>query len=185
MPSIPPCVLGLGDVLQQMQSLRKSKMQSIARRSLLKGAAVIRDAARQKVRKRSGALAKSLVARTTRKGKTRDEVRAYVSVDRRSFVRGAKGGAKGKKKGEVASSGDINPRNYGHLVEFGSKPHTIRAKKGKAVMTPEGPRAQVQHPGTAPHPFMRPAYDEKSGEAVAVVGATARQLIEKEVGKGK
>jgi hypothetical protein len=37
------------------------------------------------------------------------------------------------------------------LVEVGSKPHTIRPKKKggrKAILTPSGPRASVQHPGT-------------------------------------
>ena len=70
----------------------------------------------------------------------------------------------------------------GHLVEFGTAPHTIRASyarriqrlargKGagvKMVLTDGktffGP--EVQHPGTSPQPFLRPAFDSKTGEAI-------------------
>lgn len=177
------------DVMQKMQSLRKGKVQSIVRRALMQGAIVLRNAARAKAPRRTGALARSIVARTDRRGKDRDDIRAYIAIERKAFNLTPKGKAKVVNRPGGArpyERGDIYPRNYAHLVEFGVKPHTIKPKrKGGAVMTPAGPRPEIQHPGFSPKPFMRPAYDEKSGDAIAAVRATALRLIEKEVGKGK
>lgn len=51
--------------------------------------------------------------------------------------------------------------DYAEYVEFGTAPHEIRARKAKALFW-EGadhPVKSVNHPGTQPRPFMRPAAD--------------------------
>jgi len=62
------------------------------------------------------------------------------------------------------------------LQEFGVGPHEIKPKVGKAFgrlsFTDGGQRFTpkiVQHPGHAPHPFMRPAFEESKGEAFNLI----------------
>ena len=43
---------------------------------------------------------------------------------------------------------------HGIYVLAGTKPHTIRAKKAKALKTPYGAFKKVQHPGTKPNDFL-------------------------------
>ncbi len=51
---------------------------------------------------------------------------------------------------------------HAHLVEFGTEPHRV----GKGL-----------HPGAAPRPFLRPAFDNKKEEALA----KAREVLAKSV----
>lgn len=67
------------------------------------------------------------------------------------------------------------PGRKAHLVEFGTAPHTIFAKasnvNGVMSFTIEGrfvSTAVVHHPGAAPSPFLRPAWD--SGAAALLDG---------------
>ena len=67
---------------------------------------------------------------------------------------------KGRKQAAV-----VNPANYAHLVEFGTRPHPIGIRASKA----KGKRTGANHPGAAPKPFMRPGYAESKGPAAAAV----------------
>lgn len=64
------------------------------------------------------------------------------------------------------------------IQEFGAAPHIIQRKSGAPMTWPatEG-GAQgatiVRHPGNAPHPFMRPAFDQ---HAAGVIDYVAREL---------
>ncbi|TJZ55611.1 HK97 gp10 family phage protein [Streptomyces piniterrae] len=51
--------------------------------------------------------------------------------------------------------------NYARDVEFGTAPHVITPKNGKALYWPGAahPVAKVNHPGTKPRPFLRPAVE--------------------------
>lgn len=51
--------------------------------------------------------------------------------------------------------------SYAADVEYGTKPHVILPKNGKALYWPGArhPVAKVNHPGTRAQPFMRPAVD--------------------------
>ena len=61
------------------------------------------------------------------------------------------------------------------MSEFGSGPHVIKPKAGgKLAFGANGDfivtASPVHHPGNAPHPFMRPAFDQHKVEAIASVG---------------
>ena len=63
---------------------------------------------------------------------------------------------------------------YGVYVEFGTKPHKITAKNGKALAFKMNGQnvvvRSVNHPGTRAQPFVQPAFDawvESLGEMVA------------------
>ena len=67
---------------------------------------------------------------------------------------------------------------YAHFVEFGTKPHTIEARRKKTLRFVQNGAVRfariVRHPGTAPRPFMAqaqerslPLLERLMGEAVA------------------
>lgn len=51
--------------------------------------------------------------------------------------------------------------NYAAAVEYGTAPHVIKPKYKRALYWPGAahPVAQVNHPGTRPQPFLRPAIE--------------------------
>jgi HK97 gp10 family phage protein len=65
------------------------------------------------------------------------------------------------------------PASKAHLEEFGTKPHTIKPKDADGLAWPDGAGGkvfaggEVHHPGAAPHPFMRPAFEETRDAVVA------------------
>jgi HK97 gp10 family phage protein len=133
----------LDALLQQLPVEVETK---ILRNALARGANVIRDEARRRAPRKSGAMAKAIkTARGTRQNE------GYVV-------------AKVRLRGKHAF--------LGTFMEYGVLPHLIWAAGGKGSLVingvPIGKR--VQHPGLAPHPFMRPALDAKAGEAVQAVG---------------
>lgn len=83
-------------------------------------------------------------------------------------------GARSRKR--VVNGKPVNPANYAHIVEFGSKPHAIFPKSGGLLSTPVGLRPFVQHPGARPQPFMRPAWRAS--------GPRALKAFQREYGRG-
>lgn len=89
-------------------------------------------------------------------------------------------------------AGKGSARRYAHLVEFGTKRHTIKAhsihfikRLGKpALRLPRGRFVhRVDHPGSRPRPFMRPAFDEGHAIAINEVVKGINQKIAKLGGK--
>lgn len=63
------------------------------------------------------------------------------------------------------------PSSIAHLVERGTKPHVIKARRAKALSLHGGGRARkVQHPGSPAAPFMEPAFDRHKHQAVQDFG---------------
>lgn len=62
--------------------------------------------------------------------------------------------------GIVAQDTDIAV--YGPMMEFGTKAHEILPVNKKALFWKGAlnPYRRVNHPGTAPHPFMKPAFEQ-------------------------
>ncbi|MFN2636906.1 MAG: HK97 gp10 family phage protein [Gemmatimonadaceae bacterium] len=69
--------------------------------------------------------------------------------------------------------------NYGAAIEFGSEPHVIKAKNAKALFWPgaEHPVKQVNHPGNAPQPYMRPAFEQAVEPIDKVMGQVGEKAI--------
>lgn len=70
--------------------------------------------------------------------------------------------------------------NYGGDVEYGSAPHVIRARTKRALFWPgaEHPVKQVNHPGNAPQPYMRPAFEQATKSLDKVMGQVGKKAIE-------
>ena len=137
-------VTGLSDLWAAMQDIPVKIETNILRGGLRAGAIPIQQEARRMVNNVSGDLAKSI--RVTTKVK-RGTVYSLVIA--------------GKHKKPT------DPY-YAHMVEFGTAAHWIRPKKlGGALFWKGHPLAKgVEHPGAQKKPFMRPAMDSKSQQAL-------------------
>ncbi len=58
------------------------------------------------------------------------------------------------------SVGNTSLIDYAVYVYYGTKPHTIRPKRKKALKTPYGIFTKVQHPGTKAQPYLDDALDD-------------------------
>ena len=70
---------------------------------------------------------------------------------------------------------------HAHLLEYGTAPHLIKAKAaGGLLVWAGGAATQVQHPGSAAQPFMRPAFDSTGTAMVESVKSQCREIIASE-----
>lgn len=134
-----------------LQTLPAKMEKNIMRSALAAGARVYRDEAKQQVPKQSGKLAESIRVSTR--------------------TRGGSVSASAKAGGKLV--------RYAHLVEYGTRPHIIKAKPGSALNVNGQEVKSVNHPGAKPKPFMRPAADKSFAAAVAAVQAKIRQRLTK------
>lgn len=178
-------VLGLKDVVDVLDSLPTKIANQAVRRALYAGGKVIAEEAKGMVQIRTGALRKSIVVEPG-KSRERNQIMMKVTIARRSFklINGVITKNK-KKKGERAyRKGDIYPRNYAHLVEWGTKPHSL-GKGSKRKYAIVGMQHGAWHPGAVPKPFLRPAYASKREEAVRVFAERLRRDVDGLGKKGK
>ena len=145
-------IRGGRELAQFLSTLSAKVEKNIMRSALRAGGAVIRAEAKANVPVAEGALKKSVRISSKAKGGS-----ITVSV---------KVGGKGAP--------------HAHLVEFGTKPHKIEPKDAAALSIAGTPYRSVEHPGAAPNPFMRPALDAKSAEAIEAVSAQIRKRLTKE-----
>lgn len=71
---------------------------------------------------------------------------------------------------------------YAHMVEFGTRPHVIKPKRGRALRhgkTVFG--TEVHHPGTRPQPFLTPAFEAARPEGVASIRAAVKSALTRSV----
>ena len=65
---------------------------------------------------------------------------------------------------------------YGHMVELGTAPHAMGT--GSSTRWKGKPQTGRMHPGARAKPFLRPAFDEKAGEALERFAQVLREEIE-------
>jgi HK97 gp10 family phage protein len=80
---------------------------------------------------------------------------------------GLKVGTRARGRIVMATVKATGPHAYlAKWIEFGTKAHNIAAKKGGFLSFMNVFVKSVAHPGTKPHPFMRPALDQQANAAV-------------------
>lgn len=74
--------------------------------------------------------------------------------------------------GAVARVGVGTDDPRGEMVEFGTRPHVIVPRRAGALYWRGAahPVGRVQHPGTRPHPWLRPAGEQTIGAVAQSVG---------------
>lgn len=100
-------------------------------------------------------------------GKLRASIRTSTGMKRGGVVY-AHVKAGGRKKGDAF---------YAHMVEYGTKPHEIKPKRFKSLFIAGIFRKVVQHPGAKARPFMRPAFANKSQEALGAIADYIRARL--------
>lgn len=124
---------------------------NILRSALSAGAAVYREQAREEVPVSSGRLKKS--------------IRVSSRVQ----------GRKGLVTASVKAGSKKTP--YAVLVEFGTRPHQIKAPPGRALRFRNVTVVEVEHPGSKGRPFMRPAAGKAFAKAVGAVKSKIRERL--------
>lgn len=103
-----------------------------------------------------------------RAGLLRDSLRISTRMRRGQLLVSIKAG------GKVKGGGDAY---YAHFVEYGTKPHLIKAGPGKFLPLGNGFLTQVQHPGARKNPFMRTALDQSAQAAIEATREYVRKRL--------
>ena len=145
-------ITGLKELQAMLNSLPAKLEGNIMRTALRAGAKVILEEAKLNVPIRHGDL--------------RDSIRISTRI----------------KKGRVTASVKAGNKKawYWRFVEYGTAEHAISAKD-KGVLSFDGFFGKsVLHPGAKEKPFMRPALDVKSSEAIVAVGEAIKKRLTKQ-----
>ncbi len=171
-------VKGLKELEQTLKRLPDELAIKALASAAFAGAAVVRDEAKRLCPVDSGNLRRSI--RIKRKRSLRQNAAAVI------YQVGP--GRSGKKDGKYSVNG-----YYGHLVEFGTAPHIIRATKGKKLELRPNARSSkgaakrwintysdiVKHPGASARPFLRPAFDNSTDRVIEAMRKRLAAAIER------
>ena len=154
---------GFKELEEQLDRLSKSAGKGVLRRAL-------REASQPMVE-----IAKSRVPKD--KGSLRDSITVSVKLAKRQAGIHRKMFRNDKASVEMflGPSYDLGAGGrHGHLVEFGTAPHI---NKGQFPGT--------QHPGTAPQPFMRAAWDEDQVKLLDRIGQNMWKELQKSIARAE
>lgn len=182
---------GLRDLNRALKRLDGKVASSISRSGIAAAGKKVQRATQVLVPKDTGNLAASIGVRTFKLGRT--GYAAHVKPMRRRFSRQIEiaAGFSGKFTAEADGY-------YAHMVEFGTRPHLIPYKGQKLKRGPNRTKVArnqklkiggrwvtgpVQHPGTAPRPFMRPAWQATKGRLPDEMMRVMWRRIEREARK--
>lgn len=155
-------VTGDKEITAHLEALDKSFARRIIRKGVRKGIQIGAKMAKPYAPKKSGTLRKSIGSKVSKaKGGTR--------------VAGVVGARYGfEKNGQ-------DPTKYQHLVNRGTKPHSIAPKTKKVMAFRAGGRTLFSqtstHPGTRPNAFLTRAYNASRSAVQSTVMNTIRAEI--------
>ncbi len=142
-------VKGLADLNKFLQQLPAKVEQSVLRGALRAGANVVMAEAKANVPVDSGQLRDGLkVSTNSRRGRVTAKVKA---TGKHAFI--------------------------APWLEYGTAAHKITAKKGKGLFFGGLFVKGVQHPGSRPKPFMRPALDGRAQDAVVAAAQYMKRRL--------
>ena len=169
-------VEGLKELESALMEIEKSSSRrTVVRNALKKAAEPIKAAMEAAAPVASGRLRGSIIIGTKLKGEAGSaafaasmraapgDVAAAVAASRT-----ARRAAKGTMPAVTMFVGPSERAFNAHFVEFGTSPH-VNA----------GNRAGTRHPGTAPQPFARPAWDATHDKALGIIADEMRVQIGK------
>jgi HK97 gp10 family phage protein len=158
-----------------LQIDKAATRKNVARRALNIAGKAVADAMRSRAPVDDGDLRDSVLVSTKIKGEAGKAAYAQTmrkTAGNKAMAVKAKRDAQRKAKGSMPPVmmfvGPSTKAYHAHFIEFGTKPH-INA----------GLFAGSKHPGTAPQPFIRPAWDATSGTALDLIAEAMGQEIMK------
>jgi HK97 gp10 family phage protein len=170
-------VSGLKELEQNLKRLPDEIALKVLASAVFAGAAVVRDEAKRLCPVETGNLRNSIRIKRKKRA-TRNATVVYQVGPGRSK----------KQNGKYSVNG-----YYGHLVEFGTAPHIIKATKGKKLEMRPNVRASkgaakrwvntyadvVKHPGAPAKPFLRPAFDASTNRVIEAMRKRLAMGIER------
>nr|WP_301538897.1 HK97-gp10 family putative phage morphogenesis protein [Pseudogemmobacter hezensis] len=168
---------GFKELEQALAQIEKQSTQkAVARRALKKGGEPLAAKMRQKAPRDDGQLQDNIAVSTRIKNEVGNAAYARVmrdsgGIDKEtalSAMRDARRAAKGTVPPVFMYVGPTVKAPHAHLVEFGTAPHINGGKF-----------AGTKHPGTAPQPFARPAWDEDKEAVLKRIGEELGKEITK------
>lgn len=161
-------VKGGAELAKFLDQLPRDLQQKVMRRAILRAANVIRDEARVRAPKKTGRLAKSIKTTTRSRG---TEVRGIVRLRGKNSYLGL-WMEYGTAPHYIGKAGGLSGRL---LTKKANREGTLGQKKlqinGQFVSV-------VFHPGVRPRPFMRPALQAKSKEAIQAFGDYIKNYLQ-------
>lgn len=171
-------VTGLKELEAALSELEKAATRkTVARKVLMAAGQPVAAAMREKAHRRTGRLAEHIEVSTKIKGEAGKA--AYAKTMRATSgnkalslkaMRDARRETKGSMPPVMVFVGPSVKAPHAHLVEFGTAPHVNG-----------GQFAGTKHPGTAPRPFARPAWDATQDQALKIISAELRKELDKAV----
>lgn len=173
-------VSGFKELEAALAQLEKTATKkTVARNALKKAGQPVADLMAAKAPERSGQLKRNIAVSTKIKGEAGKA--AYAKTMRETAgnkglavkaMRDARRAAKGSQPPVMMFVGPTVKAPHAHLVEFGTRPHING-----------GRFAGSQHPGTAPQPFARPAWDAEKDATIQRIAEEMRIQIDKAVSR--
>jgi HK97 gp10 family phage protein len=145
---------GLAELNKALSDLPAKIEGNIMRGALTAGLRKMQAVAKANVPTKSGDLRNSIKVRADRRALRRGQVKVSLTA--------------GDKKAY-----------YANMVEYGTAQHFIKPRSAKSLFFAGLAREVVDHPGSRPKPFMRPALDQGENEAIL----TVREYIKKRLAK--
>lgn len=149
---------GFAELEKALGNLPEAVGKRITRAAMKQAAEPMAEAARELAPEKTGKLKKSIKIGSMLNGRQRKIRKRSLTADEKNALT--------LFMGPSYLKGDYG--RHGHLVEFGTRPH----KNG-------GQFAGTDHPGTAPQPFMRPAFDREAMPTVERLKPLLYKAIEK------
>jgi HK97 gp10 family phage protein len=151
--------------------VKTAKKRTITQKAVKAGAKPVAAAAKAGARRESGALKQSIGIKAG-KGK-KGLTLAFAVIGARTKTEKV---FKGRKR---------KPSHYAHLVEKGTKPHSLgkRARKGALHAAKVKLGIGRKHPGAKAHPFLKPALDRNREAAGKIIMEVMGTEIAKELAK--
>lgn len=175
------------------------------KRGLALAAEPMAERMRQLAPKKSGRLKRAIVVTTkvgNAAGKAAFAAALRGGADKATAVQALRGATRANPGSTVEveigiakdKGGKGSLARHAHLVEFGTVPHTITAKKGgkdgRGLAVPDGsggvarPKV-VRHPGARAHPYMRPGFEQGAPLAVEAIKVTVTAEIDKAASRAR
>jgi HK97 gp10 family phage protein len=137
----------------------------------------------RKLRRIPDDLAKTALKDATQQGGEvfRTEMRARIHNVSGKLFRSIQNRVRQSGPGQMqAVVGPASKERYiANFLEFGTKPHVVEVKDKKALATGGTILGrEIQHPGAAPHPFLRPAFDTGKEDALALFTVRLQEFFE-------
>lgn len=158
-------VKGMKELGEFLKTLEPKLRNNVMRAALRQGANVVKEAVLQNV---PVAPPNTENARLygAHAGSLRDSVRV---------------GSRVRRDGKVVAyvrAGGKKDVYYAHMVEYGTKAHKIGKVGRMLFIKGKWVHAPVDHPGSRPRPFMRPAADTTAQSATVAVGNKIKSVLE-------